>query len=57
MKRLLKNRIVLGVACILASLAICFGLTPLFNDALSATVTIVRVNAEIRAGEQITARM
>lgn len=57
MKRFLKNRIVLGVACIIASLAICFGLTPLFNDALTATVTIVRVNAEIKAGEQITARM
>lgn len=57
MKRFLKNRIVLGIACITVSLVICFGLTPLFNDALAATVTIVRVNMEIKAGEQITARM
>ncbi len=57
MRNFLKNRIILGVACIVASLIICFGLTPLFNDAVAATTTIVRVNAEIKQGELITARM
>ncbi len=57
MKNLLKNRVVLGLACIVVSLVVCFGLTPLFNDAVAATKTIVRVNAEIKQGEQITARM
>ena len=57
MKNLLKNRVILGLACIVVSLIVCFGLSPLFNDAVAATTTIVRVNTEIRQGEQITARM
>lgn len=57
MKNFLKNRVVLGLACIVVSLVVCFGLTPLFNDAVAATKTIVRVNTEIKQGEQITARM
>lgn len=57
MKNILKNRIVLGLVCIIVALAICFGLTPMFNDALTSTVEIVRVNAEIKEGDQITAKM
>lgn len=57
MKSLIKNRIVLGLVCIIVALVICFGLTPMFNDALASTVEIVRVNAEIRQGDQITAKM
>ena len=57
MKNLLKNRIVVGLVCIIVALAICFGLTPMFNDALASTVEIVRVNTEIRQGDQITAKM
>ncbi|MGL5434555.1 MAG: Flp pilus assembly protein CpaB [Lachnospiraceae bacterium] len=56
MKGFLKNRIVLGLVCILAALVICFGLTPMFNDALKSKVTIVRVNEEIKKGEQITSK-
>lgn len=57
MKNLMKNRIVVGLVCIIVALAICFGLTPMFNDALTSTVEIVRVNAEIKEGDQITAKM
>ena len=57
MKNLLKNRIVVGLICIIVALVICFGLTPMFNDALTSTVEIVRVNAEIKEGDQITAKM
>lgn len=57
MKKLFKNRIVLGLCCIVAALVICFGLTPMFNDALKSKVEIVRVNAEIKKGDQITAKM
>lgn len=56
-KRLLKNRMILGLLCIIAALIICFGLTPMFNDALKSKVTIVRVSTEIKKGEQITAKM
>ena len=57
MKKLLKNRIVLGLICIAVSLLICFGITPMFNDALKSKVTLVRVTNEIRTGEQITDKM
>ena len=57
MKNLLKNRIVMGLVCIIVALAICFGLTPMFNNALASTVKIVRVDAEIKQGDQITAKM
>lgn len=57
MKNLMKNRIVIGLICIILSLVICFGLTPMFNNALKSKVSLVRVNAEIRKGDQITEKM
>lgn len=57
MKKLLQNRIVLGLICIVTSLIICFGLTPMFNDALKSKVEIVRVNTEIKQGDVITPKM
>ena len=53
----LKNRTVVGVICILLSLLICFGLTPLFNRAVSQKAEIVRVVQPIRAGDEITEDM
>ena len=38
MKKLLQNRIVVGLICIVVALVICFGLTPMFNDALKSKV-------------------
>ena len=57
MKNLLKNRIVIGLICIILSLIICFGLTPMFNNALKSRVSLVRVNTEIHKGDQITEKM
>lgn len=57
MKNLLKNRIVAGLICIVLSLIICFGLTPMFNNALTATTEIVRVKTDIRKGDMITKDM
>ena len=54
---LLKNRTVLGVICILLSLLICFGVTPLFNKTVSQKTEIVRVKKEIKAGDEITKDM
>ena len=53
----LKNRTVLGIACIVLSLLICFAITPLFNSGISKKTEIVRVTVDIRAGEQITGTM
>lgn len=51
---LLKNRTFVGGACIVLSLLICFGLTPLFNNALKAQTEIVRVTKDIKKGDAIT---
>lgn len=53
----LKNRTVLGIACIVLSLIICFAITPLFNAGISKKTGIVRVTGDIRAGDQITKAM
>ena len=53
----LKNRTVIGVICILLSLLICFGLTPLFNKGISQKTEIVRVVKEIKSGDEITKDM
>lgn len=57
MKKLLQNRIVVGLMCIVTALIICFGLTPMFNDALKSKVEIVRVSTEIKKGGEITPKM
>ena len=54
---ILKNRTVLGLVCIVLSLIICFGLTPLFNNAVQSQVEIVRMTTDVRQGEMITADM
>ncbi|SKC79996.1 Flp pilus assembly protein CpaB [Maledivibacter halophilus] len=50
----LKNKTILGLICILLSLIICFGVTPLFNEAVGAKTEIIRVSKNIKAGEVIT---
>ena len=54
---LFKNRTVMGIICILLSLLICFGVTPLFNKTVSQKTEIVRVAKEIKAGDEITKDM
>jgi len=56
MKNILRNRTILGVACIVLSLIICFGLTPLFNDAIAAKTSVVKVSEDIAKGELITSK-
>ena len=51
--KLLKNRTVLGVLCIIVSLLICFAVTPLVNAGLSQKTTIVRFVKDVKAGEEI----
>ena len=52
--RIFKNRTVVGVGCILLSLLICFGITPLFNKGMSQKTQIVRVTKDIKSGDEIT---
>jgi len=39
------------------SLIICFGLTPLFNQAISEKVSVARITENIQKGELITSKM
>lgn len=55
MKNLFKNRTVIGLTAIVLSLIICFGITPLFNNALQSKISVVRIVKDIKEGEQITA--
>jgi len=57
MKKILRNRTVLGIASIVLSLIICFGLTPLFNQAISEKVSVARITEHIQKGELITSKM
>lgn len=52
-----KNRTVVGVGCIVLSLLICFGITPLFNKGISKKTEIVRVAKDIKTGDEITMDM
>jgi len=54
LKKLIKNRAVLGIVSILLSLVISFGIVPMFNDAVSNKVEIVRVKNNIKIGDEIT---
>lgn len=55
--KILKNRTVLGILCIVMSLIICFAVTPLFNNSLSQTSEIVRLTKDVPAGTQISESM
>ena len=50
-----KNRTVIGLGCIILSLIICFGLTPLWGSAVRAQTVIVRITDTVKKGEVITA--
>lgn len=54
MKNLLKNRTIVGLSAIILSLVICFGITPLYNNALQSKVKIVRITKDVSKGEVIT---
>lgn len=57
-KNIFRNRTIIGAACILLAVLVCFGVTPLFNAGLKAQTEAVRVKAEvIPRGAYITADM
>lgn len=55
--KFLKNRTTVGVLCIVLSLVVCFGITPIFNQSISQKTEIVRVAKEIKQGDEITKDM
>lgn len=51
---MLSNRTVIGIICIVAAAAICFGVAPLVNKASEGTARIVRITHTIPQGGMIT---
>lgn len=54
MKRLFKNRTVLGVGSIVLALLLSFGVTPLMGKAMNSQEQIIRATKNIKKGEAIT---
>lgn len=57
MKNILRNRTIIGITCIVVALAMCFGLTPMYNSAITAKTEMIRVSQDILKGEIITMDM
>ncbi|PKM52470.1 MAG: Flp pilus assembly protein CpaB [Firmicutes bacterium HGW-Firmicutes-7] len=54
MRKIFKNRTVLGVTCIFLAILLSFGAAPIVNRAIKSQVTIVRATVEIKEGDEIT---
>jgi len=52
--KVLSNRTIIGIICIVAALLICFGVAPLVNRISDGTVDVVRVKAVVPQGSLIT---
>ena len=52
--KVLGNRTIIGIICVIAALVICFGVTPLVNKNASETTEIIRVKQTIPQGGMIT---
>lgn len=50
----MKNRTIIGIACMLLAVAVCFGVAPLVNRAASQKIDIVCAAADIPHGRMIT---
>lgn len=51
----MRNRTVLGIVCILLSLLITFGFSPLINRLTDGEVTVIRLVRDVKQGDEITA--
>lgn len=52
-----KNRTVLGITCIVLAFIICFVVSPLISRSGNKTMSVVRVAADIKSGDEITKDM
>ena len=52
-----KNRTVLGITCIVLAFIICFVVSPLISRTGNKTMSVVRVTADIKSGDEITKDM
>lgn len=53
----LKNKTVIGVACIVLALLVCFLITPLYNSRLDSKTEVIVLAKDVTKGQQITSNM
>lgn len=53
----MRNRTTLGILCIVASLILCFVVTPFINSGFSAKTKIVRMKSDAKAGQKLETSM
>ena len=52
--RALGNRTIIGIICVVAALAICFGVAPVVNKLADGKAEVVRVCSNVQRGDKIT---
>ncbi|MBO4309033.1 MAG: Flp pilus assembly protein CpaB [Clostridia bacterium] len=52
--RKMGNRTIIGILCVIAALAICFGVAPLVNRAKDGRTSIVRISKTVTRGSLVT---
>ena len=52
--RKMGNRTIIGILCVVAALAICFGVAPLVNRAKDGRTSVVRVSKTVTRGSLVT---
>lgn len=56
-KEVFRNKTVIGITIVVIALIVGFGLVPLLNSVVNASVTVVRAKEDIQQGTQITQAM
>lgn len=56
-KEFFQNRTVLGATCIVVAFILCFVISPIISNTGDKTITVVRVTADIKSGDEITKDM
>ena len=51
----MKNRTIIGVICIILSVAVMFGISPVINKMSSKKIEVIQVSKKVKQGEKITA--
>ncbi|WMJ22871.1 RcpC/CpaB family pilus assembly protein [Paludicola sp. MB14-C6] len=50
----MKNRTVIGISCIILSIAVMFGVSPIINKMTSGKIEVIQLNKHMKQGQQIT---
>ena len=50
----MKNRTIIGVICIILSVTVMFGISPVINKMASKKIEVIQVSKKVEQGEKIT---